>query len=650
MGYDRTYIGWPIAPPRRRNLPPTRFMPRFFAFLTALLVLATTPFAHGAGVLDTLAAKVGIGNPPSGQMEFLDVDQAFRLSLRDATATQITAHWKIAAGYYLYQDKFKFTVKNPAGIRAETYAPPPSETKADPSFGTVQVYHDAVALAVPLTRGTHLQATDMLLEIKYQGCADAGFCYPPQTKTLTVKLPALNTAAATNISLPPDGGTLANNAQGRLAAALAQGNMLHILGIYFLAGVLLAFTPCMFPMIPILSSLIVGQGKDLKPRRAFTLSLMYVLGMAFTYTLVGILAGLSGANLQAAFQNPWIIGSFAAIFIALALSMFGLYDLQIPAAWQAKLVTLSNRQRGGSHTGVGIMGILSALIVGPCLAAPLAAALIYIGQTGDATLGGSALFALSMGMGVPLLIIGSSAGHWLPRAGSWMVHVKHIFGVILIGLAIWMLERVVPPAVTLALWAALLVVSAVYLGALDRLEPEAGGWRKLWKGAGVVMLLYGSFLLLGAVAGGHDPLQPLRNTALLTAGSSSASPTAPPAFRNVKGLAGLEQAVSTAQQQGKAVFVDFYADWCISCKELERTTFADPAVRQVLDNLVLLRVDVTANDADDQALMRHYGVIGPPSMLFFGPDGNERRSYRLVGFVNAANFLDHIQAALGDTA
>jgi len=411
---------------------------------------------------------------------------------------------------------------------------------------------------------------------------------------------------------------------------------------FFGLGLLLTFTPCVLPMIPILSSIIVGQGEGLTTRKAFTLSLTFVLAMAATYTLAGVVAGLSGANLQAVFQNPWVLGVFSGLFVLLALAMFGLYDLQVPASLQARLTALSNRQQGGTYIGVGIMGFLSALIVGPCVAAPLAGALIYIAQTGDAVLGGMALFALSLGMGTPVLLVGTSAGRLVPKVGPWMSAVKAGFGVLLLGVAIYLLERIVPEWVVLLLWGALLCVVAVYLGAFDSLGTDAGGPRRFAKGVGLVALVYGVALVVGGSAGGGDVFRPL---GAFSASGGSEAPSL--RFRPVKGLAGLEAELDLASSQGRPVMLDFYADWCVSCKELERYTFSDPEVQAVLSNAVLLQTDVTANDEQDRSLLRALGLFGPPAILFFGADGKERRSYRVVGFMDAEPFRAHAARALG---
>ena len=434
--------------------------------------------------------------------------------------------------------------------------------------------------------------------------------------------------------------------QDRVAAALMSGNRWLVILSLFGAGLLLTFTPCVLPMVPILTSIIVGQGTDRRSagtptRRAFMLSLVYVLAMALTYTVAGVLAGLFGANLAAAFQDPWIVSAFALVFVLLALSMFGFYDLQIPVSWQAGLAALSRRQQGGTWAGVAVMGALSALIVGPCVAAPLAGVLIYIGRTGDPVLGGVALFALGMGMGAPLMVAGVSAGKLLPKAGAWMDAVKAVFGVMLLAVAIYLLERVVPEPVGLLLWAALFIVVAIYMGALDSLTPGSGGWRRLWKGAGLVTLVYGVLVMVGVAGGGGDLFRPLEGVALVSGERGEDELE----FRPVKGVDGLTAELAPAAARGQVVMFDFYADWCVSCKEMERFTFRDPAVRSALSNVLLLQTDVTANDALDKALLAELGLFGPPAILFFGPDGRERRELRVVGFMNAGEFRRVVERA-----
>ncbi len=582
-----------------------------------------------ANVFSSLGQRLGIGG---NQEQFLPPEQVFILSAEVVNAHQLAITWNIADGYYLYRDKFKFTLNETPGITSAITlgeaSLPKGEEKHDENFGLMEVYHHEVTVLLPLKR-ENMAATDITLTAHYQGCAEAGFCYPPMKQELLLNLPEATTVSSAAATAAPF------TDQDRYARGLAENSLLLSMLSFFGLGLLLSFTPCVFPMIPILSSIIAGQGSTITTRRAFWLSLTYVLAMAATYTGAGVLAGLFGSNLQALFQNPWILGSFSALFVLLALSMFGFYQLQMPPALQSRLNQMSNKQQGGTFIGVAIMGLLSALIVGPCMAAPLAGALIYIGQSGDALLGGAALFALSIGMGLPLLIIGTSAGKFLPRAGSWMNSVKAIFGVLLLAVAIWMLERIIPAAFTLALWGVLLVVCAIYLGALEHLQPEAGGWHKLWKGLGIVMLVYGSMLLIGALSGGSDPLRPLDG---LRGSNTAAAQQHGVTFHQIKGIDGLQQALTLANSQGKSVMLDFYADWCISCKEMEKRTFSNPAVQNTLRDVVLLQADVTANDAQDQALLKKFGIFGPPSILFFNPAGEELSQYRLVGFLEPERF------------
>ncbi len=618
---------------------------------------ATTAAPSTRSVRDSLAAIAPRPSPVAALDEIPEPEEAYRLTASVEGPERVRLVWTIAPGTYLYRDRLQVKLQGPAGVSLGPYELPPAEIKPDGvrpdgSIGEVALYHEAIDLSLPLVRSDPNPAR-IELKVGYQGCAERGICYPPITKTLSLDLPAAPTAVAAREGQKPAPAaqpeapapaprTTAeppSSAQDQIAETLRQGNTWITVASFFGFGLLLAFTPCVFPMVPILSGIIAGHGTSLTTRRAFLLSSVYVLSMALAYTLAGVLAGLFGANLQAAFQNPWILGTFAGVFVLLALSMFGFYDLQLPSSLQGRLTAFSNRQQGGQLLGVAIMGLLSALIVGPCVAPPLAGALIYIGQTGDALLGGIALFALSLGMGAPLIAIGTSAGKLLPRAGTWMEAIKAVFGVLLLGVAIVLLERILPPAVAMVLWGLLLICSGVYLGAMQSLPHEASGWRRLWQGLGFALLVYGALMLLGAAAGGRDTLQPLRG---LVFGGTAAAP-AELHFRRIKTTADLDRELAAARRAQQPLMLDFYADWCVSCKEMERYTFSDPAVVRALSGFVLLQADVTANDAQDQALMQgRFGIPGPPAILFFGADGAERRALRVIGFMPAEPFVAQV--------
>ena len=613
---------------------------------------------------------VGAASPPQGRPggegpgfgkslgldggdDLLPAEQAFRFTASLVDDTRVRLAWQIAPGTYLYRDKVKAAIEGGGATLLPLELPAPKikhdTIRPDGEIGDVAVYAEDFEILARLQR-TDAAAREVILVADYQGCAERGICYPPQKTKVKLQLPALGTGIAAAPPAPAPGQVLSAAEdepvadQDRIAAMLQRDSAWVVVASFFGIGLLLAFTPCVFPMIPILSGIIAGQGRHITARKAFVLSLVYVLAMALTYTVAGVLAGLFGQNLQAAFQNPWIIGLFAAVFVALAMSMFGFYELQLPSALQSRMSELSNRQEGGNLIGVAIMGLLSALIVGPCVAPPLAGALIYIGQTGDAVLGGLALFALSLGMGAPLIAIGTSAGELLPRAGAWMNIVKAVFGVLMLAVAIYLLERVIPEAVAMLLWGALLIVSGVFLGAFHHLPIEATGWRKLWKGAGVILVVYGALMLVGAAAGGRDTLQPLRGVVLAGPGGSAAAvQKAEP--RRIKTVADLDRELAIAKAAGRPVMLDFYADWCVYCKQLEKETFPDPAVQAALSEGVVLKADVTANDDADKALLARIGIPGPPAMIFYAADGSERRSSRLLGFMPPKEFTGHVRAA-----
>lgn len=582
--------------------------------------------------------------------DLLPPDEAFRFFAEIRDPETVWVSWQIADGYYLYREKFTLALSGAQGVKLGAYRIPRGEPRHDEEFGNVETFHREVGFALPLIR-TDVQAGKIGLEAGFQGCADRGVCYPPMQKTVSLDLPAGGTAGSGHepeagaCEIGPATGFVESAPQSEqceIADALKKDSVWLTAASFLGMGLLLAFTPCIFPMIPILSGIIVGHGHSITTGRAFTLSLSYVLASALAYTVFGVLAGLFGSNLQALFQEPRVIIAFSALFVVLALSMFDLFTLQVPAFVQSRITALSNRQHGGTLVGAALMGALSALIVGPCVAAPLAGALIYIGQTGDAVLGGMALFALGVGMGLPLLAIGASAGKLLPRAGTWMNSVKAGFGVGMLGIAIWLLDRILPSAATMFLWALLLIIPAIYLGALDALPPPSSGWRKLWKGIGIVMLAYGVLLLIGVASNSTDPLQPLRG---LYAGTARSAP-ASLAFRKVKSIPELDKEIAAAESAGRYVMLDFYADWCVSCKEMERYTFTDAKVQDALRDVILLQADVTANSEADQLLLKKFDLIGPPATLFFGPDQAERKAFRVIGYMDAGDFLGHVQKVL----
>lgn len=567
----------------------------------------------------------------SAQDDLLPPDQAFQFSAAVGDANTVQVNWLIAPGYYMYRDKTKLELINAGGTQLGIYQLPHGEPKQDPEFGQVEVFHDELSFDLPLNRGGQAAQT-VTLKAQYQGCAERGVCYPPMSKEVSLNLPvAQKIAAATAQPQAP------LSEQDQIVQLLKHDSLGMTLASFFGFGLLLSFTPCIFPMIPILSGIIVGH-RAITTWRAFSLSFSYVVASALTYTLFGILAALFGGNLQTTFQQPWIISTFSAVFVLLSLSMFGFYHLELPKSWQAKLHNSSERHRDGSMWGAAIMGALSSLIVGPCVAAPLAAALIYIGQTGDAVLGGSALFAMGMGMGAPLLLVGASAGKLLPKAGAWLNATKGAFGVIMLAMAVWMLSRILPPAVTMLLWAVLLIIPSIYLNAIDPLPEHSSGWRKLWKGVGLMMLAYGLLLLIGVSGGATNPLKPLQG--VLISGASAESKQEGIVFRRVANLHDLEQRIQEASAQGRYVMLDFYADWCISCKEMEAYTFTDPKVKQALADFVLLQADVTENTEADQAMLAKFKLIGPPAILFFGPDRQERAAQRVIGYQDSSAFIE----------
>ncbi len=550
---------------------------------------------------------------------------------------------RIEPGYYVYKDRIKVSA---VGDDAEAGRPelPKGKEKYDEWLGEQEVYYGDVLWRQSIARATP-DAMPLTLELEYQGCAEAGLCYNPVTVALDVDLPATENVTALGGS---PGAPISE--QGKLAALITGSSIWVTVGAFFAIGLGLAFTPCVLPMVPILSGIIAGEGDNVSPKRGFTLALAYVLGMAIVYTLAGIVAAKAGANLQAIFNQPAVLIVFASLFVVLALAMFGVYELQMPSAVQSKLSTVSGNQKSGTMVGAFVMGAISSLVVTACVAPALIAALTVMAQTGDVVRGGTALFAMSLGMGAPLLAVGAAQGQLLPKAGAWMVAVKGAFGFMFIGLAIWMLSRILPGSITMLLWGLLAVMVGVFMGGLTSIGTDSTTGQKLGKGFGVVTIVYGLALFIGVLAGGSNPLKPLDpltgGRIVAAGGADSATVDAHAMFKRIKSSADLDEEIRLAAASGKSVLLDFYADWCVSCKEMEAFTFPDPAVRDALGNTVMLQADVTANDAIDKELLDRFGVFGPPTIIFFGADGLQRHGYEVVGYMKAADFASHVSLAL----
>lgn len=579
-------------------------------WLTLIILLAHPAVADG---------KNSFYSAPTDSI--LEPDQAFKLAVSVVDRQTLKASFSVAPGHYLYRDRISFTLPpNQPGVIAQVELPP-GEAKRDPTLGDTLVYHRNFDATLRLQSPAPPSIT---LLARYQGCSEKGLCYAPIRKTLQISLAeAVGTATAAPVG--------ANDANA-IAQVLQSGQLWWIALVFFGLGLLLSLTPCVLPMIPILYGIIVGQGSRPSRLHAFNLSLAYTLGMALSYTLAGVAAGLSGHLISNTLQNPWALGAGALVFVLLALSMFGLYELQLPALLETRIIALTNRIKGGRFAGAFVMGILSALIISPCVAAPLAGTLLFISKSHDVVLGGVALFTLSLGMGVPLLAVGASAGALLPKTGPWMNAIRNFFGVVMLGMAIWLIGPVIPPALQMALWAALLIVPAVFLHALDSLPARASVSAKLGKGVGMIALVAGVALLVGALGGGKNPLQPLSGIL----GPSAQAPQALP-FQRVKSAAELASALR--QAQGKFVMLDFYADWCVSCKEYEQFTLSDARVRKLLQGVALLQADVTEDSAADRALLQQFGLFGPPGIVFFDQQGAEIAQLKTVGYQDAEQFL-----------
>lgn len=593
---------------------------------------------------------------PVRAMDFLEPEQAFKLSVLASDAKTLTAKFEIAPGYYMYREQFSIVAE---GASLGDISVPKGKMKFDETFQKeVEVHREVLSGSVPIQQAKG----SFTLKVAGQGCADKGLCYPPMSANFKVDLGETADVVSirrvqideTNQSSTEgsegraalQGGAAvesAGNELGRLDAALQTGRFWTVVGVFFVAGLLLSLTPCVLPMLPILSSIIVGDVSTKTTRgRGFLLALSYSLGMALVYTALGVAAGLAGEGLAAALQQPWVLAAFALALVLFALSMFDAYELSLPAGMSGRLSQASQRLPGGHLLGVFVMGGVSALIVSPCVAAPLAGALVYLSQTRDVLLGGSALFALASGMSVPLLLLGISAGSLLPKAGAWMDGVKHFFGMLLLGVAIWTVQPVLSPVVAQLLWGALLIGIAAMLGLFQ--APHASHRPRTWlrKTAALVAVSYGLLQVVGAASGGTDTLKPLSGLWRAEAGALSSVQAARLEFKKIAGVADLDAALASA---GRPVMLDFYADWCVSCKEMERYTFSDPAVMARLSGALLLKADVTANSVADRELLKRFKLFGPPGIIFFDAAGQEVAAGRVIGFQDARRFLSSLTAA-----
>ena len=597
--------------------------------------------------IETVALKAAAAEKPklqlgslgggNSQSEFPPVDEVFFPELFAIDGNAVELGIRIVPGFYIYKDKLTVRVLND-NAQAGRWDLPKGKMKTDEYFGEMEVYLDSFLAPLAIARATP-GAMKLELEFGYQGCAEGGLCYMPQTRVLTVSLPEATSVGALETTAPV-------SEQAFLADVLVNQSIWNAIGLFFLAGLALALTPCVLPMIPILSGIIAGEGDSVTPMRGFTLALSYVLGMAIIYTAAGVAAAAAGMQLQAAFNQPWVLILFSGLFVFLAFGMFGAFELQMPSGIQTKLSGISGNQKSGTMVGAFIMGGLSSLIVTACVAPVLIAALMVIAQTGDLVRGGTGLFAMSLGMGAPLLIVGAAQGKFLPQAGPWMVAVRNAFGFMMLGLAIWMLSRMLPGNVTMLLWAVLIFMIGVFMGGLTSLTPASTTPQKLGKGFGFLAIIYGIVLLLGGLTGGSNPLKPLASVNLGSGAGTVAEAEHELPFKRIKTVDDLDREVELASSQGKTAFLDFYADWCVSCKEMEAWTFTDEEVQATLSNTVWLQADVTANDEADQALLERYGVFGPPTIIFFGTDGQQRHGYEVVGYMKAKDFVEHLQQAL----
>jgi len=578
-----------------------------------------------------------------GSSEFVPVDEAFKPILIPVDGNTVEVSFRVTPGYYLYKDKISVSTRSD-NVQLGRLDLPQGKIKVDEFFGESEVYFEDVFATLPLARATP-DSMELELEVNFQGCAEGGLCYPPTTRVVSTILPEATTVTDL-ASLPTRNEPVTE--QAKLAQVITGSSIWVTIGVFFIAGLGLAFTPCVLPMVPILSGIIAGEGDDVSPSRGFTLAFSYVMGMALVYTAAGVGAAAAGLQLQATFNQPWVLILFSGLFVFLSFGMFGAFELQMPSSIQSKLSGVSGNRKSGTMVGAFVMGSLSALVVTACVAPALIAALTVMAQSGDMLRGGTALFAMSLGMGAPLLAVGAAQGKLLPKAGPWMVAVKGAFGFMFIGLAVWMLSRILPGSVTLALWAVLVFMAGVFMGGLTSLTTDSSVARKLGKGFGLLVILYGLLLFLGALTGGSNPLKPLASVSfgsgIMVAEEKHLE------FQRIKTVDDLDRETAAAAAAGKTAMLDFYADWCVSCKEMEEYTFTDEGVQAALANTVLLQADVTANDEQDQELLQRFGVFGPPTIIFFGTDGQQRHGYEVVGYMKAKDFAEHLQQAFAAPA
>ncbi|CZG59502.1 TPA: protein-disulfide reductase DsbD [Legionella pneumophila] len=565
--------------------------------------------------------------------EPLPASEVFKVNVKKIDPNTFAIQWDILPKYFLYSDRIQLNSDNDDIAQLGTLRFPTPLTKTDKQGRTFKVYRNQLTLPVGVLGIT---PGETIVNLRFQGCADDGFCYPPEVRQ--IKLAISDKLALSQVDLEtlkaPEEVTPEKTEQSEqdIADIFANHNWIMILLIFYGFGLLLSFTPCILPMVPVLSGIIVGHGKTATTKKAFFLSLSYVLSMSVTYAVVGAVVALLGANLQISMQSPWAISLFSLIFVLLALSMFGFYEFKLPDAWQSKIVGPSREQRGGHYLGAAIMGCLSTLILSPCVTAPLIGVLTYIAQTGNVLLGSVTLFTLSLGMGTPLLLIGTSAGKWLPETGSWMNAVKAFFGILLLAVAIYLMARILPAGLVMGLWACLLIFSGIYSGALTKSNTNQ---EKLCQGIGIILLTYGLLILIGASMGSSNPLQPLANL--------QAAPTVTNAFESARAQSVKSVELAIKQAFGKPVMLDFYADWCASCKVMENTTFKDPRVQKALSHFIVIKVDVTANNKNDRALMQHFRVVAPPTFIFFNAQGIQLNNLKRVGELNADEFMQTIK-------